>query len=52
MKVGDMAKPKGSPFPFQRIKEEDEGMYAIQWSLRNGVRHTTWYELDELEGEK
>lgn len=43
------ARPKGSPFPFQPIKAEEDGMYAIEWQLKNGVRHTAWYEVDELE---
>jgi hypothetical protein len=48
----ERVRPKGSPYPFQPIHAEDEGMIAIQWHFKNGVSHTAWYDKDELEAEK
>lgn len=49
MKTKVMARPKGSPYPFQPAKEVEKGMYALQFTLGSGWKHTAFYEEEELE---
>lgn len=47
-----MARPKGTPYPFQPIHKEEDGMYALQFTMARGWKHTAWYKPDELEMEQ
>jgi hypothetical protein len=54
MKVGDMARPKGAPIPFQRITNEEDGHFGIKYRMGGAIfgrtwEQTAWYSPDELE---
>lgn len=49
MQIGDLARPKGSPFKFQPIKDKQFGFYALEWTLGSGWKHVAFYKPEELE---
>ena len=50
MQIGDRVKPLR--FPNARtgvVRIVEDGKVAVQWVMRSGWKHTSWYGVDELE---
>lgn len=51
-----MARPKGSPYPFQQAIRQDDGRYGIKYRMGGAIYGQMWdkvifYNTDELEVE-